>query len=86
MAARSLRCVAIAYRSFDLEKVPNHEEQQDQWVLPENDLVLLSIVGIKVNNMKTDIFSCCCQLFLAVYGNLAFDYTSCFELHFLILI
>lgn len=56
MAARSLRCVAIAYRTFDLDKMPIDDEQRDQWVLPENDLVLLSIVGIKVNNMKTDIF------------------------------
>lgn len=56
MAASSLRCVAIAYRTFDLDKMPIDDEQRDQWVLPENDLVLLSIVGIKVNNMKTDIF------------------------------
>ncbi|XP_034695964.1 calcium-transporting ATPase 9, plasma membrane-type isoform X1 [Vitis riparia] len=47
MAASSLRCVAIAYRTFDLDKMPIDEEQRDQWVLPENDLVLLSIVGIK---------------------------------------
>ncbi|XP_038717583.1 calcium-transporting ATPase 9, plasma membrane-type-like isoform X2 [Tripterygium wilfordii] len=47
MAANSLRCVAIAYRSYELEKVPANEEQLDQWVLPENDLVLLAIVGIK---------------------------------------
>ncbi|KAJ9693332.1 hypothetical protein PVL29_012195 [Vitis rotundifolia] len=47
MAASSLRCVAIAYRTFDLDKMPIDEEQRDQWILPENDLVLLSIVGIK---------------------------------------
>ncbi|KAK9099789.1 hypothetical protein Scep_023219 [Stephania cephalantha] len=47
MAAGSLRCVAIAYRSYEREKVPNDEEQLAQWVLPEDDLVLLAIVGIK---------------------------------------
>ncbi|KDO47130.1 hypothetical protein CISIN_1g04209132mg, partial [Citrus sinensis] len=36
MAARSLRCVAIAYR-FILDK----------WTLPEEELILLAIVGIK---------------------------------------
>ncbi|KAG6705928.1 hypothetical protein I3842_07G201500 [Carya illinoinensis] len=47
MATRSLRCVAIAYRSYELEEVPSDEEQLAQWALPENDLVLLAIVGIK---------------------------------------
>ncbi|XP_065854078.1 calcium-transporting ATPase 9, plasma membrane-type-like isoform X2 [Euphorbia lathyris] len=47
MAASSLRCVAIAYRSHELDKVPADEEGLDQWVLPEDDLVLLAIVGIK---------------------------------------
>ncbi|EEF47971.1 cation-transporting atpase plant, putative [Ricinus communis] len=47
MAASSLRCVAIAYRSIVLEKVPADEEGLDKWVLPEDDLVLLAIVGIK---------------------------------------
>ncbi|XP_027344580.1 calcium-transporting ATPase 9, plasma membrane-type isoform X6 [Abrus precatorius] len=47
MAAHSLRCVAIAYRSYKLEKVPSNEEDLDQWSLPENELVLLAIVGIK---------------------------------------
>ena len=48
MAARSLRCVAIAYRSYELDKVPSNEEDLNQWSLPENDLILLAIVGIKV--------------------------------------
>jgi len=48
MAARSLRCVAIAYRSCKMEEVPTNEEQLEEWVLPDNDLVLLAIVGIKV--------------------------------------
>ena len=47
MAAGSLRCVAIAYRPYEMENVPTDEEQLDQWVLPEDDLVLLAIVGIK---------------------------------------
>ncbi|KAJ1409990.1 P-type ATPase [Sesbania bispinosa] len=47
MAARSLRCVAIAYRSYELDKVPSNEEELDQWSLPEHELVLLAIVGIK---------------------------------------
>ncbi|KAF5461682.1 hypothetical protein F2P56_017761 [Juglans regia] len=44
MATVSLRCVAIAYRSCESEEVPSDEEH---WSLPENDLVLLAIVGIK---------------------------------------
>lgn len=48
MAARSLRCVAIAYRPYEFDKVPSKEEDLDQWSLPEDELVLLAIVGIKV--------------------------------------
>jgi hypothetical protein len=48
MAASSLRCVASAYRSCEVEKVPSNEEQLAQWALPADDLVLLAIVGIKV--------------------------------------
>ncbi|CAL9227380.1 unnamed protein product [Arabidopsis halleri] len=47
MAARSLRCVAIAFRTFEADKIPTDEEQLSRWVLPEDDLVLLAIVGIK---------------------------------------
>ncbi|XP_031258057.1 calcium-transporting ATPase 9, plasma membrane-type-like [Pistacia vera] len=47
MAARSLRCVAIAYRLYEIDKVPSDEESLDPWVLPEDDLVLLAIVGIQ---------------------------------------
>lgn len=47
MAVRSLRCVAIAYRSYELDKVPTDEENLAQWALPEDDLVLLAIIGIK---------------------------------------
>lgn len=48
MAARSLRCVSFAYRPFELENVPN-EEQRVNWVLPEDNLIFLAIVGIKVH-------------------------------------
>ncbi|KAF3430971.1 hypothetical protein FNV43_RR25701 [Rhamnella rubrinervis] len=47
MAASSLRCVAIAYRSYELDKIPTEEEHLTEWALPEDDLVLLGIVGIK---------------------------------------
>ncbi|KAK2969950.1 hypothetical protein RJ640_008290 [Escallonia rubra] len=47
MAARSLRCVAIAYRTCENDQIPADEEQLAQWQLPEDDLVLLAIVGIK---------------------------------------
>ncbi|KAA3471608.1 calcium-transporting ATPase 10, plasma membrane-type-like isoform X2 [Gossypium australe] len=47
MAAGSLRCVAIAYRSYESEKVPTNEEELAKWALPEDDLVLLAVVGIK---------------------------------------
>ncbi|ESQ54246.1 hypothetical protein EUTSA_v10024281mg [Eutrema salsugineum] len=47
MAARSLRCVAIAFRSFEAEKIPTDDEQLSRWALPDDDLVLLAIVGIK---------------------------------------
>ncbi|XP_027167823.1 calcium-transporting ATPase 9, plasma membrane-type [Coffea eugenioides] len=47
MAAKSLRCVAIAYRKCEVEKVPTDEEQLAGWVLPEDGLILLAIVGIK---------------------------------------
>ncbi|ONK70582.1 uncharacterized protein A4U43_C05F35220 [Asparagus officinalis] len=46
MAEASLRCIAFAYRLYDLGKVPR-EEERINWVLPEDDLILLGIVGIK---------------------------------------
>lgn len=65
MAARSLRCVAIAYRAYDLDKVPAEEEQLAQWALPEDDLVLLAIVGIKVC-IKTAFRNNCTYLFFKI--------------------
>ncbi|WOL05017.1 calcium-transporting ATPase 8, plasma membrane-type [Canna indica] len=57
MAAASLRCVAFAYRLYDLERVPCEEERErererESWQLPEDDLILLAIVGIKVHSVK----------------------------------
>ncbi|KAK7411963.1 hypothetical protein VNO78_03408 [Psophocarpus tetragonolobus] len=47
MATDSLRCVAIAYRTYEKEKVPTNEELLAHWSLPEDDLILLAIVGLK---------------------------------------
>ncbi|XP_011094128.1 calcium-transporting ATPase 10, plasma membrane-type isoform X2 [Sesamum indicum] len=47
MAARSLRCVAIAYRICEKDEVPTSDEELENWQLPEGDLILLAIVGIK---------------------------------------
>ncbi|GLT64402.1 hypothetical protein SLA2020_369010 [Shorea laevis] len=47
MAASRLRCMAIAYRLYESERVPTDEEELTQWALPEDDLVLLAIVGLK---------------------------------------
>ncbi|KAK4427477.1 Calcium-transporting ATPase 9, plasma membrane-type [Sesamum alatum] len=47
MASRSLRCVAIAYRTCETDEVPTDVEQLAQWTLPDDDLMLLAIVGIK---------------------------------------
>ncbi|KAI3932659.1 hypothetical protein MKW98_012630, partial [Papaver atlanticum] len=47
MAAGSLRCVAVAYRSYEIDKVPIDEESLAEWVIPEDELVLLAIVGIE---------------------------------------
>ncbi|KAF7806698.1 calcium-transporting ATPase 8, plasma membrane-type-like [Senna tora] len=47
MAASSLRCVAIAYRLYEKENVPTSEEELAHWFLPDGNLVLLAIVGLK---------------------------------------
>ncbi|KAI3775302.1 hypothetical protein L1987_49873 [Smallanthus sonchifolius] len=47
MAAGSLRCVAIAYRTMKGETFPTTEEELEYWQMPEDDLVLLAIVGLK---------------------------------------
>ncbi|KAL6292501.1 hypothetical protein ACE6H2_000643 [Prunus campanulata] len=47
MAAGGLHCLAIAYRSYEFQNVPTDPELLAQWELPEDDLVLLAIVGIR---------------------------------------
>ncbi|KAI8565883.1 hypothetical protein RHMOL_Rhmol03G0295700 [Rhododendron molle] len=47
MAGRSLRCVAIAYRSCGMENVPTTDEELAHWEIPDDELVLLAIVGLK---------------------------------------
>nr|XP_043624987.1 calcium-transporting ATPase 10, plasma membrane-type-like [Erigeron canadensis]XP_043624988.1 calcium-transporting ATPase 10, plasma membrane-type-like [Erigeron canadensis] len=47
MAIGSLRCVAIAYRTVKDETFPTDEEELEHWQMPEDDLVLLAIVGLK---------------------------------------
>ncbi|KAK4414844.1 Calcium-transporting ATPase 8, plasma membrane-type [Sesamum alatum] len=47
MAAGSLRCVAIACRTCEKDEVPTSDEELENWQLPEGDLMLLAIVGIK---------------------------------------
>ncbi|XP_057548276.1 calcium-transporting ATPase 9, plasma membrane-type-like isoform X1 [Amaranthus tricolor] len=48
MAAKSLRCVAFAYRPYERNDVPTtNEEELAKWNLPEEDLILVAIVGIK---------------------------------------
>lgn len=48
MATRSLRCVAIAYRTCEASSIPDNDEELAHWELPQSDLVLLAIVGLKV--------------------------------------
>jgi Ca2+-transporting ATPase len=47
MAGRSLRCVAFAYKLCKSEDIPDVEEELAHWDLPENDLILLAIAGLK---------------------------------------
>lgn len=47
MAARSLRCVAFAYRSYEIKNIPRDEEELEKWSLPEDDLIFLGVVGLK---------------------------------------
>jgi len=66
MAADSLRCVAIAYRSYEKKKVPTNEELLAHWSLPEDDLILLAIVGLKVCIWKPSYHCHLCYIFLFV--------------------
>ncbi|KAI4376410.1 hypothetical protein MLD38_014175 [Melastoma candidum] len=46
MASCCLRCVALAYKTCKMEDIPNNDEQA-KWTLPEDELILLAIVGLK---------------------------------------
>ncbi|KAJ3679238.1 hypothetical protein LUZ60_017249 [Juncus effusus] len=47
MGSNSLRCVALAYKPLDLKKIPTEEDQRVNWPLPDDDLILLCILGMK---------------------------------------
>ncbi|CAI9298093.1 unnamed protein product [Lactuca saligna] len=47
MAAEGLRCLAFAYKPCAQETVPTDEDDLATWALPDDDLVLLAIVGLK---------------------------------------
>ncbi|XP_061951139.1 calcium-transporting ATPase 8, plasma membrane-type-like isoform X1 [Populus nigra] len=47
MEANSLRCIALAYKTYDKDKLPVDERELAQWPLPEDDLVLLALIGLK---------------------------------------
>ncbi|KAG0623275.1 hypothetical protein M758_3G161600 [Ceratodon purpureus] len=47
MAAKSLRCIAFAYRPIEGSNVPTSEEESSEWHQPDDDLILMGIVGIK---------------------------------------
>lgn len=49
MASHSLSCLAIAYQSYEIENFPTSEEELGHWSIPERDLILLAIVGLKVS-------------------------------------
>jgi Ca2+-transporting ATPase len=59
MAEQSLRCIAFAYRNLDLEDVPS-EEQRINWQLPDNDLTLIGIAGMKVYVQEFANGKLCC--------------------------
>lgn len=40
--------MAIAYRPCNIDSVPSSDEELENWQLPESELILLAIVGIKV--------------------------------------
>ncbi|KAM0847840.1 hypothetical protein ACQ4PT_054756 [Festuca glaucescens] len=52
MAMNSLRCIAFAYCPWEFRMVP--KEDLDKWQLPEDNLTLLGMVGIKVRMVTGD--------------------------------
>lgn len=75
MAEQSLRCVAFAYRNLDSKDIPS-EEQRINWQLPDNDLTLIGIVGMKVHGQDMQILH-----YNIAYNNLLF-LTSIFVITF----
>lgn len=67
MAKNSLRCVAIACRTQELNKVPKEQEDLDKWSLPEDELTLLAIVGIKVCILKDNLRFVLCVHYVTIY-------------------
>jgi Ca2+-transporting ATPase len=59
MAEQSLRCIAFAYRNLDLKVVPS-EEQIINWQLPDNELILIGIIGMKVYAHELTSVELCC--------------------------
>lgn len=57
MAKESLRCVAVAYRNCEVDTVPTSEDKLENWQLPEDELILLAIAGIKVRKSSLAIAS-----------------------------
>ncbi|KAK1385063.1 hypothetical protein POM88_022798 [Heracleum sosnowskyi] len=57
MATGSLRCVAFAYITCEKTHVPDNEEELARWNLPEDDLVLLGIVGLKAQKSASNQIS-----------------------------
>lgn len=68
MAEQSLRCVAFAYRNLDRKDIPS-EEQRINWQLPDNDLILIGIVGMKVHGQDMQVLN-----YNIAYKGLAFPY------------
>ena len=55
MAMSSLRCVAFAYCPCEPKMVPT--ESLDKWKLPEDDLTLIGVLGIKVASSEPKSFT-----------------------------
>ncbi|GLJ31007.1 hypothetical protein SUGI_0619870 [Cryptomeria japonica] len=47
MAANSLRCIAFAYQNLNNTLLPNTEEHKATWKIPDKELTIIAIVGIK---------------------------------------
>ena len=74
MAAKSLRCVVIAYKKCEMDKVLKDEKHMAEWVLPEDDLVWNAYVGIKVlSELILGLFSVLSPLFGGIKCKLLFN-------------